>query len=75
MITASQILKLFTYRKWSDAEVARYKPLREKAMEYAMAIYNTVPACPERTLAIRAIHQASILVNTAVTLHPLEEEA
>jgi hypothetical protein len=68
--TQEDIEKLFTYREWTDAEVAKFKPLRIMAMAYAQAIVDNVPSCPEQTLAIRAIHQASMLVNVAATLHP-----
>lgn len=65
--------KLFTYRKWTDSEVARYAPLRGFAKDLAHAIISVVPSCPEQTLAIRALHECSMLVNVAATLHPEEE--
>lgn len=73
-LTEGDIVKLFTYRKWSDAEVRKYSPLRQKQLELALELRRMLPECAETTLALRALHQCSILVNTAVTMNPLQEE-
>jgi hypothetical protein len=71
-ITPEDIEALFTYRRWSEAEVEVYRPLREEAKALAHHINTVVPDCPQKTRAIHALHEAVYLVNTAATLHPLE---
>jgi len=66
------IEKLFTYRRWTEAEVEVYRPLREEAKALAHHINQKVPECPQKTRALNALHEAVYLVNTAATLHPLE---
>lgn len=71
-MNTGEIVQRFTYRKWSDQEVEKYRPLRAKAMEYALLIDQLVPDCPEKEQAILEIHRISMLVNLACTMHPLE---
>jgi len=72
-LSSEDIDALFTYRRWSEAEVEVYRPLREAAKALAHRINNTVPDCPQKTRAINALHESVYLINTAATLHPLEE--
>jgi hypothetical protein len=72
-LTDDDIQKLFTYRRWSEQEVEMYRPIREQGKALALAIQNIVPECPQKTRAINAIHEAVYLINTAATLHPLED--
>ena len=66
--------KLFTYRKWDEHEVDAGQKLRKLAKEYAHAILEVVPGSPERTLAIRALHECSIQVNTGITLYGIYDQ-
>lgn len=70
----TDIERMFTYRKWTDAEVEKYAVLRHYAKQYALSVLHLLPESVERTLAIRAIHDASMKVNLAVSMHPLEEK-
>lgn len=72
MFTKEYVEKLFTFRKWSPEEVEEYSFLREECKEIALLVLDKVPECPERTLAIRSLHEAVYFINTAVTLHPKE---
>jgi len=63
---------LFTYRRWSEAEVEVYRPLREEARTLAHHINNVVPECPQKTRALNALHESVYLINTAATLHPID---
>ena len=73
-LSEEDIEKLFTYRRWTPEEVEAYRPLREHGKQLALEILCTVPECPQKTRAINAIHEAVYLVNTAATLHPMEEK-
>lgn len=68
--TEEDIERMFTYRKWTVEELERYTPLREMAKQLALEIVRRVPDSPERTLAIRALHDASMKVNLAISMHP-----
>lgn len=73
-MTESDIERMFTYRPWTEEEVKKYRPLRDMAKELGLEIVRRVPDSPERTLAIRALHDASMKVNLAISMHPLKEE-
>lgn len=73
-LSEEDINKLFTYRRWSETEVEKFRPLREEARALAHKINNLVPDSPQKTRAINALHESVYLINTAVTLHPLKEE-
>lgn len=72
-LSEEDINKLFTYRRWSESEVEKFRPLREEARTLAHKINNLVPDSPQKTRAINALHEAVYLINTAVTLHHEEE--
>lgn len=71
-LSEEDIEKLFTFRKWTPAEVDMYRPLREEARQLAQHINEIVPDCPQKTRAINALHEAVYIVNTAATLYPVE---
>lgn len=72
-LSEENIESLFTYRRWTEAEVEAYRPLREEAKQLAHHINEVVPDCPQKTRAINALHEAVYLVNTAATLNPQGE--
>ena len=72
-MTESDIERMFTYLPWTENMIRKYRPLREMAKELALEVVRLVPDSPERTLAIRALHDASMKVNLAISMHPQEE--
>lgn len=74
-MTEADIERMFTYRPWTEEEVRKYRPLREMAKELGLEIVRRVPDSSERTLAIRALHDASMKVNLAISMHPTKEES
>lgn len=72
-ITESDVERMFTYRPWTDEEVRKYRPLRDMAKELALEVVRRVPDSPERTLALRALHDASMKINLAISMHPEKE--
>ena len=71
--TEENLRRMFTYRQWSDAEVTRFRPLREKVLQLAIEFNDELPEGPHKTRAINALHEAVYLMNTAITLNPMEE--
>jgi len=57
---------LFCYHPPTGEQAARYELLRAKAREYARLIQSLTPASAEQTLAIRALHLASMHANAAI---------
>lgn len=64
------IRRNFTYRPWSDEEVAKFRPLRIEAMNLAIKINEMVPDSPEKTLAIRDLEDAVYHMNSAISRYP-----
>ena len=71
-LSSGDIDLLFTYRRWSESEVEKFRLLREEARGLAHKINAIVPDCPQKTRAINALHESVYLINTAVTLHHRE---
>jgi len=58
--------RMFSYHKPSEANVEKIRDLRSQHKVLAFAILGAVPECPERTLALRALHQCSMHANYAL---------
>lgn len=71
-MSVDDIDRLFTYRRWTETEVEKFRPLREEARSLAHKINALVPDSPQKTRAINALHESVYLINTAVTLHHKE---
>ena len=61
--------QLFTYHRPTDDQARRYGLLRAKAKEYAQLVAELTPGSVEQTLAIRAIHAASMHANSAIAVN------
>ncbi len=58
--------KLFAYHRPTPENVERIRTIRKAHKELGALIYQTVDACPERTLALRALHQCAMHANYAI---------
>ena len=63
------IEQLFTYHPPRGDQGERYARLREAAMVYAGVVQELTPASAEQTLAIRAVHLASMHANSAIAVN------
>lgn len=61
--------RLFTYHRPTPDQAERYTQLRAAAGDYARVVMELTPASAEQTLAVRAIHQASMLANAAIAVN------
>lgn len=66
---AKQIDNLFTYHRPTPDQADRYNKLRVAARTYANTIRDLCPESAERTLAIRALHGASMLANASIAVN------
>jgi len=62
------IWRLFTYHAPTPDQMQRYVALREAAQRYAREIAMHCPESAERTLAIRRVHEASMLANASIAV-------
>lgn len=67
-MTNQDIDELFSYHRPMGIQTQLYEALREGAKQYALLIMDHAPPGPERTLAIRALHQASMHANSAIAV-------
>lgn len=56
----------FEYQKPTDEQVGRMSMVRELCNQTYQVLLSEVPACAERTLAIRKLEEASMWANKAV---------
>lgn len=63
------IENLFTYHRPTPEQAERYVKLRDAAKAYALIVAELTPASAEQTLAIRAIHAASMHANSAIAVN------
>lgn len=62
----AKIRHLFTYHKPSDAAVKMMQEHREELMAIAIDLTRLYGESADTTVAIRALHQASTLINYAI---------
>lgn len=66
------LARLFTYHRPSGTQPDRYARLRQAALDYATVIASLTPESPEQTLALRAVHLASMHANSAIAVNEQE---
>ena len=59
---------LFAYHGLDDEALARCEELRESGLVMARALHRNVPACADRTAALRKIREAVMTGNVAIAL-------
>ena len=62
----SSLRNKFTYHAPNDSQKVRYTELRDKFLELAIIIVDRTPICPDQTVALRALHECSMLVNASI---------
>lgn len=58
--------RLFAYHRPSPENLEKIRRLREAHRELGLLIRELVPSCPEQTLALRSLHEASKHANYAL---------
>jgi hypothetical protein len=66
------LARLFTYHPPQGTQPDRYARLRDAAKAHAAVIAELTPESPEQTLAIRAVHLASMHANSAIAVNEPE---
>ena len=56
----------FKYHAPTPEQILKYNALREKFRELALLIVDLTPICPDQTVAIRKLHEASMSVNATI---------
>ena len=57
----------FTYRRWTEEEIKKFRPLREFAKEYALKIQELVPECPEKEHAFTHLEETIYFINAGIS--------
>ncbi len=65
-ILSAMIDNKFKYHAPTDNQISRYNALREKFRELALMIVDYTPICPDQTVSIRKLHEASMSVNATI---------
>lgn len=64
--TLEAVLDTFKYHKPSDEQVQRISNVREGAKAFAGHIWTNVAPGPDRTVALRKLHEAMMTANKAI---------
>lgn len=56
----------FTYHRPTEDQIPLYESLRDGAKAFACVVMNCVPACADRTVALRKIREAVMTANAAI---------
>jgi hypothetical protein len=70
MRTKEEIISAFTYHPPVDPDVKRfYEYFRDEMQRKALYLYDEMPECAERTIAMRHLEQAVMYANAGVARH------
>lgn len=58
--------RLFTYHPPTDETIPMFKLIRERGLEFAEAIEECCPPCPDKHAAIRKVREAVMTANAAI---------
>ena len=73
MRTADDVNNLFSYHRLDSDGVTRINYFRERYKKLAFDILNGVPESPERTIALRKLHESMMEINVLISLgYPAE---
>lgn len=64
--TLNEALETFSYHQPNSIQVACITCVREASKNWVRAIWDVVPEGPDRTAAIRKIHEAMMTCNKAI---------
>lgn len=67
----TQLESVFTYHSPSPEQLPKYAAIREAAKVYAKVLFDNVPACADRTVALRLVRESVMTANAAVALNGL----
>jgi hypothetical protein len=66
-VDAKTVERNFTYRRWTEEEIKKFRPLREFAKEYALKIQELVPECPEKEHAFTRLEETIYFINAGIS--------
>jgi len=63
----NEIANQFTYHPWDQEQIGRGSAVRLALETATQVIVANVPACPDRTVALRKLREARMDCNSAIT--------
>ncbi len=66
--TVEEALSTFDYHKPDDGQIERIAEVRRAHKRLVVALWSVVPSGPDRTAAIRKIHESMMTCNKAIVL-------
>jgi hypothetical protein len=67
----NEVEDLFTYHPPTPEKVDLHRKVDTNSRVFALWLFDTLPPSAERTLAIRAVHQARAQANAAIAVYAL----
>lgn len=68
-VSKSDLDNFFVYHAPSEADVVRYQRIRDAAKAFATIILDNTPNCPDQTVAIRKVREATMDANAAIACY------
>lgn len=66
MRTREEVIKHFTYHPPVGDQAERYEKIRTAAREFALIVFDLMPECPDRTVAMRQLNEAVMAMNQTI---------
>lgn len=66
-ITEDEVKDIMDCHKWSDEQIKSGQAIRDAIGIALKVIIDTVPPCPDRSVAIRKLREARMDANSAIT--------
>jgi len=67
VLTIENVDDCFTYHQWDAEQMQAGTEVRAALIHAARVILNTVPPCPDRSVALRKLREARMDANSAIT--------
>ena len=74
-MTLEEIRNWFIYHAPKGDQASRYEEIRTAAKAFAITVWHNTPACPDQTVAIRTIREATMWANAAIACSESEPES
>ena len=67
-VSEADLDDIFQYHPPDEDQILRLATVRAAAREFAWAILQQTPVCPDQTVAIRKVREAVMTANAAIAL-------
>lgn len=71
-VTAADLDRYFNYHPPGQADIPKFKAIRDAGRAFAQEVVLCTPAGPDQTAAVRKIREAVMTANAAIACDPVK---